>query len=152
MRKQLEHAMVDVKEELMQGVSDIAKPVWKGSQWSPLGRQPTFETGFSFITEDLLDYDLRGTMYSYVCCGGIKLGTSANFYLQTSKADNGEFLDGGKSYKLTVPANAPTTQFWSIMAYDAATAVYYENVVRPGLSSLEQNMHKNAHCCPVNGY
>lgn len=42
-------------------------------------------------------------------------------YLETSKDKNGHWLDGGKSYRLRVPANPPVKQFWSVTLYDNAT-------------------------------
>jgi len=36
-------------------------------------------------------------------------------------ADKDAFLDGGKSYRLRVPANPPVKRFWAVTAYDPAT-------------------------------
>ena len=33
----------------------------------------------------------------------------------------GNYLDGGKTYKLTIDANPPAKNFWSIVAYDPQT-------------------------------
>jgi hypothetical protein len=139
----LDRAIRDAARELVFGVAGIAHGFWDRSSWTALGRKPTFSTGFSFITEDALDYDLRGAMYSYVCCGGIKLGAGVNLYLKASYDGAGELLDGGTNYRVTVPANAPTEQFWSFMAYDALTAVYYKDVTRPGISSLTTGLKVN---------
>ncbi len=142
-RSILDSAIKDASRELVFAVASIAPGFWEGSYWSALGREPTFSTGFSFITENVIDYDLRGAMYSYVCCGGIKLGVGTNLYLKGSYDGEGKLLDGGMNYRVTVPANAPTSQFWSFMAYDAFTAVYYEDVSRPGISSLTPGLKVN---------
>jgi hypothetical protein len=42
-------------------------------------------------------------------------------YLETSKDKAGNWLDGGKSYRFRVDANAPVKQFWSITLYDNLT-------------------------------
>ncbi len=34
---------------------------------------------------------------------------------------NGDYLDGGKTYKLTIPANVPAKDFWSVVIYDPQT-------------------------------
>jgi hypothetical protein len=34
---------------------------------------------------------------------------------------NSEYLDGGKNYKLNIPANVPAKDFWSIVVYDPQT-------------------------------
>jgi len=40
-------------------------------------------------------------------------------YLWTPRDASGAFLDGGKNYRLHVPANIPVKNFWSVVAYDA---------------------------------
>ena len=42
-------------------------------------------------------------------------------YLETAKDQAGAWLDGGKSYRLRVPPNAPVKQFWSFTLYDNLT-------------------------------
>jgi len=42
-------------------------------------------------------------------------------YLETSKDKDGNWLDGGKTYRFRVPANVPVIQFWSITLYDNTT-------------------------------
>jgi hypothetical protein len=39
-------------------------------------------------------------------------------YLEASKDSRGHWLDGGRSYRMRVPAGAPVKQFWSITLYD----------------------------------
>jgi hypothetical protein len=41
--------------------------------------------------------------------------------LETSKDKDGNWLDGGKTYRFRVPANVPVIQFWSITLYDNTT-------------------------------
>lgn len=40
-------------------------------------------------------------------------------YIATDK--NGEYLNGAKSYSLTIPANVPAQDFWSVVVYDPQT-------------------------------
>ena len=40
-------------------------------------------------------------------------------YLWTPRDASGAFLDGGKRYRLHIPANIPAKNFWSVVAYDA---------------------------------
>ena len=42
-------------------------------------------------------------------------------YLTTFRDSKGRYLDGGKRYRLRVPANPPVKRFWAVTAYDAAT-------------------------------
>jgi hypothetical protein len=42
-------------------------------------------------------------------------------YVEAQKDKTGAWLDGGKSYRLYVPADAPVEQFWSFTLYDNVT-------------------------------
>ena len=42
-------------------------------------------------------------------------------YAYAERDSNGGFLDGGKNYKLTIPANPPAKNFWSVVIYDPQT-------------------------------
>ncbi len=44
-----------------------------------------------------------------------------SIYAEATKDKNGIFLDGGNNYKLTLPANIPHKNFWSITVYDTQT-------------------------------
>jgi hypothetical protein len=54
-------------------------------------------------------------------------------------ADNaGVPLEGGKTYRVHVPADVPVAQFWSLTVYDQATwAFIYTPDMRPGISSFD---------------
>ena len=55
-------------------------------------------------------------------------------YLTAFRDNKGEYLDGGKRYKLRVPANPPTKRFWAVTAYDPASR---------GLLDAGGNMNKS---------
>jgi hypothetical protein len=42
-------------------------------------------------------------------------------YASASTDVNGDYLDGSKTYKLNIPANAPAKDFWSVVLYDPQT-------------------------------
>ncbi|ODR96590.1 hypothetical protein AUC70_15140 [Methyloceanibacter stevinii] len=42
-------------------------------------------------------------------------------YLGTYRDSDGEWLDGGENYTLTVPADVPAAEFWSLTVYDVST-------------------------------
>jgi hypothetical protein len=42
-------------------------------------------------------------------------------YLMATCDSGGEFLDGGRGYRLTLPPGIPESRFWSVMAYDNQT-------------------------------
>jgi hypothetical protein len=42
-------------------------------------------------------------------------------YAITAKDKDGDYLDGGRNYKLSIPADAPAKDFWSVVIYDPQT-------------------------------
>jgi hypothetical protein len=42
-------------------------------------------------------------------------------YLMVMRDSGGEFLDGARGYRLTLPPGIPESRFWSVMAYDNQT-------------------------------
>jgi hypothetical protein len=60
-------------------------------------------------------------------------------YPVTARDADGEFLDGGKSYRLHLPANIPVANFWSATVYDALTASGLANSQPfPSLNSMDE--------------
>ena len=68
----------------------------------------------------------------------MKAGPGGN-YVQAFMDKDGNRLDGGKSYRLHVPANAPAEQFWSLTLYDAATRSMIQN---PSNDSARSSLDK----------
>ena len=65
-------------------------------------------------------------------------------YIASYKDTSGKWLDGGKTYKLHVPANPPTKQFWSVSAYDENTRrMVITEQGRPDISSRKKDIMKN---------
>ncbi|MED7953986.1 DUF1254 domain-containing protein [Streptomyces sp. BE303] len=53
-------------------------------------------------------------------------------YLATYTDTDGQWLDGGRSYTLHVPADVPAKLFWSATVYDAATRCLIDNPQQRG--------------------
>jgi hypothetical protein len=51
----------------------------------------------------------------------LKLRGRGSKYIFTSRDADGNHLDGGSHYRLTLPANVPAKEFWSICIYDPKT-------------------------------
>jgi hypothetical protein len=83
-----------------------------------------------------------GAIYTTPALGVMKAGPGGN-YMQAFKDKDGNRLDGGKKYRLRVPANAPAEQFWSLTLYDTETRTMIQNAAndsaRSGLDTLETN-------------
>ncbi|MCP3417209.1 DUF1254 domain-containing protein [Bradyrhizobium brasilense] len=70
---------------------------------------------------------------------------SGSAYAFTSRDARGQFLDGGKTYKVTLPAPIPVGQFWSFTVYDAQTRSMLETDQKlAGLDSNEKSVKPNA--------
>ena len=55
----------------------------------------------------------------------------------------GRVFDGGANYRLTVPANAPVTQYWSATVYDRATHGLIRDLSWPSRSSQTLGLQTN---------
>src|SRR6478672_4842737 len=64
-------------------------------------------------------------------------------YLGAYKDKAGEWLDGGSSYRLRVPANAPIRLFWSVTVYDADTRALILNEQKIADRSSRMDLRKN---------
>jgi hypothetical protein len=58
---------------------------------------------------------------------GTKKAGAGSTYVQAFKDKAGNRLDGGKSYRLHLPANVPVSSFWSLTLYDTATRSMVQN-------------------------
>jgi hypothetical protein len=118
-------------------------PYWPESRWgSPA--YPDMVKAMQGGYRDLNAYpvDERGVTYSFAFIGIKRLGT-AQFYLMAIKDKDGEDLDGGRVYRLTVPAKAPVSQYWSATAYDRETHALIRNMSRASRSSQIADLKKN---------
>ena len=48
-------------------------------------------------------------------------------YLWTYRDSDGDFLDGAMTYQLSVPAEVPINNFWSVLVYDALSRSELQN-------------------------
>jgi hypothetical protein len=96
-----------------------------------------------FNDPDKYPVDARGLTYSFAYIGIKRLG-AGQFYLISIRDKDGNTFDGGNSYRLNVPANAPVEQYWSATVYDRATHALVRDLPRASRSSQIPEMQKNA--------
>jgi hypothetical protein len=66
-------------------------------------------------------------------------------YAYAARDSMGRYLDGGKTYKITLPAPIPAGQFWSFMVYDGQTRSMLETDQKlAGLDSTQPDIKKNS--------
>jgi len=96
--------------------------VWKDRQWEWVGLRS--ENG-DFDTQNYVDIDARETWF-YQAIGASpamfrrKEGSGSLYWLGL-KDNSGKYVDGAKTYKLTIPTPVPAKLFWSVTIYDAET-------------------------------
>ena len=119
-------------------------PFWEKSRWTfPTPPEMVKAAAANFAEPDVYPTDSRGLVYSYAYIGIKRLG-AGQFYLISIRDKDGDTFDGSKTYRLTVPANPPIEQYWSVTAYDRQTHALIKNMPRASRSSQIPEMQKNA--------
>jgi len=66
-------------------------------------------------------------------------------YVFATRGGDGEFLDGARSYRLTLPPGIPESRFWSVMVYDRQTrSMLQTDQPKPDLGSQSGTVETNA--------
>lgn len=65
----------------------------------------------------------------------VKMVGKGSQYAYNARDREGNYLDGGKAYRLNIPANVPAKDFWSVVVYDPQT--------RPMLQTSQEFPSKN---------
>jgi hypothetical protein len=131
-------ALVEIRYEGM------FRPYFDISRWA-LPAMPDYLKASSngFSDPNAYPIDSRGLAFTFAFFTPKHLGQGQS-YLMTLKDNEGQNLDGGKSYRLAVPANAPVSQYWSATVYDRATHGLIRDMTRSGRGSQSQGLQKNA--------
>src|SRR5215813_351990 len=96
--------------------------VWKDRKWEWVG---LISDNGDFEKPAGLDVEARDRWFAQAVAASPamfrrKVGSGSLYWLGHRDKD-GVFLDGGKTYKLTVPQSVPAQLFWSVTVYDAQT-------------------------------
>jgi hypothetical protein len=68
-----------------------------------------------------------------------------SIYLSTYRDKDGDWLDGGKSYRLRISPNPPMQQFWAVSVYDIDTRTLFRNpALKAEVSSNTKGLQQNA--------
>ncbi len=74
----------------------------------------------------------------------LKMVGAGSQYAYAATDKNGDYLDGARSYKLTIPANAPARDFWSVVVYDPQTRSELQTSQRfPSKNNQRDNLISN---------
>jgi hypothetical protein len=107
-------------------------------------------TGFYlFLDNDARLLDAR-TMFFYAYTGVTPamvlkmVGVGSQYAIAALDSEN-NYLDGGKNYKLNIPANPPAENFWSVIVYDTQTRSMLQTDQQfPTKGSHSTGIQKNA--------
>jgi hypothetical protein len=118
-------------------------PFYKGTQWLYPGHPDLIKAiGERFSDPNVYLVDLRGLTYHYAYIGIKRMG-AGQFYLINIRDKDGQSYDGSKTYRLHVPPDVPTEQYWSVTAYDRETHALIKNVDRASRASNAAEVKKN---------
>ena len=113
-------------------------------QWYPI-----FAGAYDFMDNGAMGLDIR-VRWHYVATGITpamatpKVGTGS-VYPTASRDSEGNYLDGGKTYKVTMPSPVPAKKFWSFTVYSGQTRCMLETDQRTaGLDSLSEDLKANS--------
>jgi hypothetical protein len=114
-----------------------------GTQWDWVfyvkPRQET--TNYSELDERLMY--TYGAIYLSPALGVMKAGPGGN-YMQAFRDKDGNHFDGGKAYRLRIPADPPAAAFWSLTAYDSATRSMVQNPTNDAAHASYDELKTNA--------
>ena len=100
---------------------------------------------YQFSPGGVLDPDAR-TYYFYFGTGNSpawieKMVGRSSQYAMTEHDTDGEYLDGGRNYRLHLPPNIPVKNFWSVLVYDPQTRSMLQTDQQfPSLSSQKTGL------------
>lgn len=128
----------------LQYKASFSSPYFAGTHWAIPGTRALFQgMATSFADPNSYPVDTRGVVYSLAFFSPKHAG-AGSAYLLTIDDQAGRLLDGDASYRLSVPANPPVSQYWSATVYDRATHALIRNLPRSGRSSQSRDLKKNA--------
>jgi hypothetical protein len=123
------------KKPLLEKAARLGAALLRTNMWEYTGKQkyiygdrkwwnPFVGGVYTFDPNGYLDYDAQAFFAAYATGVTPAMATKrpgvGSQYLCTHTDAKGAPLDGSKTYKLTIPANIPAKDFWSVTVYDSA--------------------------------
>ena len=131
------HAWLDYRLET------AFEPYFGGAHWAVPASPDMIKAGSNGYSDPgVYPTDARAITYSIGYIGIKRLG-AGQFYLMSGKDKEGQPLDGGATYRLTVPPDAPVQQYWSVTAYSRDTHALIRDVPRASRSSQVADLQVN---------
>jgi hypothetical protein len=122
---------------------DPGAPFYPGSAWKRF-----WLGGYDFTEDGVLNLDARSMLF-YEGVGvspamTLKLVGRGSQYAMANHDAAGQYLDGGKAYRLHLPPHIPAKDFWSLVVYDPQTRCMLQTDQRfPSISSQTADLAVN---------
>ena len=145
MKSALDAAAAKAHAHLDAEFARIFETSWaEGSRWA-FPADPAFAEAVQshFADPNIYPTDDRGVLFTYIFFTPKRLG-EGQFYLMVIDDKAGQPFDGSKTYRLTVPADAPVRQYWSATIYDRSTHALIREMAHAGRSSQSPGLVVNA--------
>jgi hypothetical protein len=116
---------------------------YPGTQWDwVLTLDPGQEAADYSQLDERTDYTFEAIT---VAAGMVKkIPGAGSQYMSAARDKNGQWLDGGKSYRLRVPAQVPVKDFWAVTVYDnMSRSMVRTDTGKAGVDSKQANLQKN---------
>jgi hypothetical protein len=140
----LERAAREAKAWFESHYEDVfSPPFYDDEKWAlPVSKELVEGQQTFFTDHDSYVIDNRGLTYTYAFFSPKHLG-AGQYYLMTIKDKAGQPFEGGRTYRLIVPPNAPVKQYWSATVYDRATHALIREQRWSSRSSQTPDLQKN---------
>ena len=123
---------------------DAAATIFEGSSWL----QALIGGSYEFLHDSARLLDARTSFHYFAtvitpAMAHAQVG-AGSAYAYTAHDAHGDILDGGREYTLTVPADPPAANFWSIDVYDTQTrSLLQTDDPYPSVMSLNDGVDAN---------
>lgn len=125
MKAILDKAAKAGRDQLLVSAFDSNRPdriAWPDRKWEWVGLVPG---SAQFETPAGIDLEARDRWFAQAIVTSPAMfrrsAGAGSLYWLGARDGSGAFLDGGKTYKLTIPQPVPGKLFWSVTAYDSQT-------------------------------
>ncbi|WP_281612997.1 DUF1214 domain-containing protein [Flammeovirga sp. SubArs3] len=133
-----------LKKELQEGFRNIGTSFFPNSNWTTPVDKVEPSTQFTYVDEQNNYYwETRAQTFHWAIWAPKHLGKET-FYLVGQKDEKSEVLSSQQTYTLTVPADVPAGQFWSVNVYELETGgTFFSDVEKVAISSLDEELSLN---------